>query len=540
MTVTVSEEPGASSGVPSSRTAPRAAGRRERTRHLLVAVVGLVAGALAAWVTHRGLIDDTYITLSYARTLVEHHSWGLTPYEQSNSATSPLNVLLLAGCLLVVSAVSSSATAVGALALLTTLLGGALGFSASRAASALRLPWPWAVVVVAVVLANPFVLSALGLEVVLLATVLVGLLAAALRGRAVAFGVLSGAAMLARLDLVLFVLLLAVCSPLLRPRLPLAALCAVVVALPWFAYSWWHLGSAIPDTFVIKTLQKSFGDATYLNGLWVTYAPRNLAAVLVSAAPAAVGVVVLAALLVTVLVARRRRGAPGRWRGAGPLVALGAGGVAYYAVYTVMGVPPYQWYYVAPMVSLGVVAVLGAGLLGAGLLRRPASPRTAGLTKVLTAVLPTAVLCAGLLASTAGRPLPWSTPPVFGNFVTPARYLQVGSELGPVVGTRGVASPGEIGTLAYSCRCAVVDAFSGQGEVVPLIRERRAKAGPLMRALLDLNYQHLDRSVRPYPLRYALQWVPAGDPLAGDPRAVRSWAVDGPALGPGRLVLLDR
>ncbi|MDP9356265.1 MAG: hypothetical protein M3R02_13470, partial [Chloroflexota bacterium] len=49
------------------------------------------------WLVRGALIDDAYITLSYARNLATDLHWGLIPTERANSATSPLNVLLLGG-----------------------------------------------------------------------------------------------------------------------------------------------------------------------------------------------------------------------------------------------------------------------------------------------------------------------------------------------------------------------------------------------------------------------------------------------------------
>ena len=60
------------------------------------AVPGALVGAVVIYVAHRGLIDDAYITLSYARNVAAHLHWGLIPTEESNTATSPLNVILLA------------------------------------------------------------------------------------------------------------------------------------------------------------------------------------------------------------------------------------------------------------------------------------------------------------------------------------------------------------------------------------------------------------------------------------------------------------
>ena len=65
-------------------------------RDLWWAVPGALVGAIVMFIANRGLIDDAYITLSYARNVAEHLHWGMIPTEESNTATSPLNVILLA------------------------------------------------------------------------------------------------------------------------------------------------------------------------------------------------------------------------------------------------------------------------------------------------------------------------------------------------------------------------------------------------------------------------------------------------------------
>ncbi|MDP9364726.1 MAG: hypothetical protein M3Q10_10970, partial [Chloroflexota bacterium] len=44
---------------------------------------------------------------------------------------------------------------------------------------------------------------------------------------------------------------------------------------------------------------------------------------------------------------------------------------------------------------------------------------------------------------------------------------------------------GEIGTLAYHCGCAIVDAFTDRVRAVPLIGQRLAAAGPVVCPLLE-------------------------------------------------------
>ena len=86
-------------------------------------------------------------------------------------------------------------------------------------------------------------------------------------------------------------------APAIRRRFFVAPLAALAVALPWWAFSWYHFGSAIPTTLVIKTLQKSFGDATFGNGLWKMWQGGATLPLLLAIIPAAVGLVTVLWLL---------------------------------------------------------------------------------------------------------------------------------------------------------------------------------------------------------------------------------------------------
>lgn len=499
-------------------------------RDLTTVLLGAAAGAAVSWLTADGLIDDTYITLSYARNLAEHGHWGMTPGMTSNAATSPLNVLLLAACTTLLRPLVGVAPVLG-LCLLTTLLGAAAAWCAGRAADRLGLSRTWPVVAVVVVLLNPFVVSAVGLEVVLLVAAMTALLAAGLAGRPALYGLASAGALLARLDMVVFVVVLALACSGIRRRLPVAVAVCVAAALPWFAVSWWFLGSAIPDTFVIKTLQHSFGpDRTYLRGLWTHYYPLMPVPVVVAVVPALVGLVVLVTLAVT---STRRRRSAGRHErslpvGTGGVLGLGLAGIAYFTVYSRLGVPPYQWYYVPPMASLTLVAVLGTGML---LPRRRPSRVLRFWPVVLVPVVAGALVAA---VPAAALPLPWAYPPVFGNFATPQQYREIGLAVGRTVGDERVTSPGEIGTLAYSCRCEIVDAFSDPAVVQPQIEQRIEDADPVLRALLRANYSRRDPGPeRPTP--FSLRWIGAG---ATPPPGATAWRTSaGTFQRPDLLVL---
>ncbi|MFD0637274.1 hypothetical protein ACFQ9X_42600 [Catenulispora yoronensis] len=98
--------------------------------------------ALVFLACHRALIDDSYITLGFVRNVALHGHWGLISSRVSNTATSPLNVLVLAAVTVVV---RSPVGAVGivevAAATATSLL---LGRTlAARGCPAGRAWWRW-------------------------------------------------------------------------------------------------------------------------------------------------------------------------------------------------------------------------------------------------------------------------------------------------------------------------------------------------------------------------------------------------------------
>src|SRR5689334_6108946 len=164
------------------------------------AIPGALIAAAVFVVARDGLVDDAYITLSYARNVAEHLHWGMIPAEESNTATSPLNVLMLAAATWI-TALTGDLRPVLGLGILTVALSAAMAAWAAQIARRIDVPTVWSVAVLAVVFANPFVNSSLGLEVVPVAALLTGLTAQAVEGRRIAFGLLAGLLVLTRPDL---------------------------------------------------------------------------------------------------------------------------------------------------------------------------------------------------------------------------------------------------------------------------------------------------------------------------------------------------
>ena len=496
---------------------------RRRRGDLWWAVPGALVGAVVIYVAHGGLIDDAYITLSYARNVAEHLHWGMIPTEESNTATSPLNVVLLAVATWV-GGVTGALRPVLGLGILTVALSAAMAVWAAQLARRINVSGAWSLAVLAVVFANPFLNSALGLEVVPIAAFLTGLTAQAVYGRRLGFGVLAGLLVLTRPDLVIVVAVVYLATPALRHRFWVVPLTAAAVVLPWYAFSWYHFGSAIPTTLVIKTLQKSFGDATFSNGLWKMWQAGTTLPLALALVPTAIGLVTVLGMLARGL---RRRLPAEHW----PLAGLGLGGIADFGAYCLLGVPPYHWYYVSSTVALGVTGVFGLALF-LNRARLAGSPSGNRVVRLGGPVVTAAVLAVGAVLSFRGLGVPWTHPVIFGNWALPAQYLAIGAAVGERVGDATVKAPPEIGTVAYACDCSVVDVFSDPGITLPSIEKRIAEAGPVMRFLLEANFYRLDRTQQPRPPEYRLVWthgpVPAGLP---------AWSAHAPNTDPATMYL---
>ena len=487
-----------------------------------------VAAGLLFWMVHRSLIDDAFITLAYARTLAFHFHWGLVPQEPANSATSPLNVILLGG------ATALTRRPVWAAGIVYVVSNVGLAWWLTKTALSLRLPVLAPVLVVTLVLLNPFVLSAVGMETTLALALLSGLLYYAVRGRPVAFGFVAGLALLTRLDLIVFVVPLVLSSPPIRRRLLRVALIVTAVSGPWFLWSWFYFGSAIPDTFAIKTLQHGFGQWDFANGP-LFFLHKHAAATLLAFGPALAGCVALVAWAAGRARKGRRMHTP-----FDSVAALCVGGVAYYVAYSFLTVPPYQWYYSPVMFSLVVFLVLFTARASTRVVRMtPAQRGTArvGRTALAMGQALFVYVLVGQAVIVMTQGIPWRIPVIFANHASPEDYRRVGMQLAHRLDDQTVNSLVEIGSLAYYCECTLVDSFADRGRALPQIERRIDEAGPLMAPLLALNFRNLDHTQRPRPAQYDLviEWGHASEVVTPD-----SWRVHSPATGPARISLVPR
>ncbi|MBA8827483.1 hypothetical protein FHX42_004879 [Saccharopolyspora lacisalsi] len=473
----------------------------------LLGGVALLAGAVFATIRN-GLTDDAYITLDYARNLAFHGHWGIIGEEVANSATSPLNVIALTAFTAVL---RQPVLALGVVFVLANVV---FAYAPHESAEHSRLSPFGGLLATLLLLTNPLLLSTVGLEMTLAAALLGLLLLATVQQRRVFFGVVVGLLALTRLDLGVLVLLILIGRPSLWWEWWKWALPAGFVGLPWFVFSWFALGSAVPDSLVMKQLQDQWGEYSFANGLDLYYSVYP-AATVASVSAAALGLVALPIWLVARL---SRRAGP---RDLHPWALFGIGGAAHFYVYTLLGVPPYHWYYASSMIG---PTIFLAGAIGAVVGAYTATRLTRPL--LLAAVAVAAGL--GVLAAQGRFPVehgaPWHRAPIMANWAPPSDYARVGGMVGAIGGDSAVRSPGEIGVLAYFCDCAVVDGFSDRGYLADQIEQRVSEAHPATRWLLKLNYAHF-APAEPRPVEYTLRSVEGYGP---DPR----WNADSPWVSP--------
>ncbi|GLZ46472.1 hypothetical protein Acsp06_26570 [Actinomycetospora sp. NBRC 106375] len=480
--------------------------RRSWPGAVLIAAGGGLLGAVLFLVAYRGMPDDSYITLDYARNVVEHWHWGLTPFRDANSATSPLNVWLLAGGIVVT---GRPVVAAGLVLVLTTALTAWWAAGLGRVVGVRSAVL--ATVLVGLLVTSPIFASVVGMESFLVAATLVGVTRFAAERRAVGTGILTGLAVLTRPELVLPAVVIVVVLFLARAprewrRALLALAIGAVVALPWHVWSWFVLGSFVPDSFIIKTSGSFPGGEVFGNGpLFMAQRwPIPMAVV---------GGVAVVALLAAVVSAVRWVGGRDRLVDR-VIVAAVLGAAVHYGAYAAMGVSSYIWYYCPSLSLVSLAAALGAADL---------SLRRTGAAVAALAVV------AGLSAGhQVGLGIPWPSPSLFGNWATASDYLEAGTQLGRVLPPgQSVLAPGEIGTLAFACGCDIVDQFSDRARLMSVLDSRLQGAGPVERALLELNFLHADR--RPVePADRVMTYTPGPGP---------GWPTYVLGRGPGHLTL---
>lgn len=458
-------------------------------------------------------IDDAFIQLQYARTLVAHFTWGFFPDRPVNTATSPLSVMVAALFGFVFRSTFDAVTWLTAVELSLLLL------SLLSISRRLFGNYYFGLFAFTAFATNPLLLSTIGLDSILYTLLVVASVAVFLHHRWSALGALLGLLTLTRPEGVLLLGIYLVLLPAAvvgRVRLALAYAATV---LPWYLFSWRYLGSFIPDTLVLKKTSQAAWGRTYSSGLqmyWERYPHATF-----------VTFFLLPAALCAVW-----------WWWLRPckrdlrfvVAIVGTYGLAHFLAYSLLAVPPYHWYYTHQVIPTVLIGSLGL----ADVLRRYSllsGRRSAAL--YLTALTPIAGLC--YLGQLNG--FPFTEPPIHTNWAAQRRYEEAALWLKEHVDPAAVIETNaEIGTLAFYSERYLRNEYSDMNIATAWMERdgyrERHRTGWIFR----LNY-YWRREQPPLPApAYFLDMVPFDDGRQGGD-IVHSWAISSTWIPQGRLYL---
>ncbi len=428
--------------------------------------------------------DDAFIQLKYADTLLKYGNWGFFPDHITNTATSPLNVILMALFGVFTRSILDAS-------ILLTSFEFLLIFVVLRSISKKLFDNSYFALIAWIAFAtNPLLLSTLGLESVLYLLFLLSCYCLFLHERWLLLSVTLGLLTLTRADgFLLFLILVPAVRGEWKIRMR-CALCYVLVLLPWHLFSWIHLGSFFPDTLFLKMSQGAWEKGiNYTRGLGFYYIPAFPIATISSFALLPFGLFAL-------------RSSNHQLRKF--LLLTGAYGLLHFSAYSILGVPPYHWYYVHQMIACVLIGSVGIACV----IRRR--------NLYWTAAIPAIGLA--LLIHQGG--FPFREAPIHTNWATTAQYREIGLWLrNHTESSITFKLVGEIGTLSYYSERYLINNFSSRDLISNLIRKRFQQEG-ISGWLLRVNF-YWRRPDTPFaPRSYDLVHQPFGRP---PPDALQVW-----------------
>ena len=210
------------------------------------------------------LIDDAFITLDYVRNLLRSGTWGFFPGHVANTATSPLNVILLALTSLVTGSIVESPIWLALVCFVIVAV--ALDrisfhlFGLKRFGRLATLAFVF----------NPLLISTIGLESILFSCLLVLSIYCVVARKWFWLAFVLGLLSITRADGLLFALIFLFVVPTSKTRLQFLGILLLTLA-PWYLFSWIHLGSLVPDSLIIRVTQTPWQGGTFLHGPAIYY-----------------------------------------------------------------------------------------------------------------------------------------------------------------------------------------------------------------------------------------------------------------------------
>ena len=478
------------------------------------------------------LIDDAFINLQYALNLRDYGNWGFYPDVTTNTATSPLNLMLTAFAGLFVSDMVEAsirlATAEFALLFALLLLISRKVFNG----------YYFGVVSFLAILANPLLMSTLGLESLLYTLLLTACIYFFLLRKWHALAVLLALLTLTRPDgVLLFAVMFCFCTPgsskdegslpsisevaksLLVPLTKQRIIfCSVYVLclLPWYLFSWVYLGSLVPDTLFIK-ISQSWPGLKFSTGIlsYMRAYPLETAF--------SFFMVPFAGLCVTTKNRQIISAA----------VVLFLFSLTYFIGYSVLGTPPYHWYFVP--VAIPYVLM---GALGLSSLYYSVRSRSSSVVKIPFYVLPSLSMLGIFLFFTQAGSLFPSEVPIHTNWATHDQYKEVGLWIKDNVDASGkIRLGGEIGTVAFYSQRRLMEVISCRDNK-EFVLQRPSIRGAFFSSLRRVNFFWFKPNEPCGPYSYQLTMYPhpvKDEEIEGT--VIKRWDISTKWIPEGSIVL---
>lgn len=389
---------------------------------------------------HKFYIDDTYITLKYVDTLINHSTWGMYEGIPANSATSPLNVLVLSLATFLTKDPENSVLALNLLWLLI------LYYQLSKIKALLGLHFLFTPIAASLLILNPFLFSSAGLESIFLVVVFISFIRFFLEKKYFLLGIFLGLLYLTRPDgiLLAFPFLISLGN---RPLEFLKVVfSSAFIILPWMLFSYFYFGSLIPDTLLIKKTQ-TWGTFNFGNGLILYFHiyPFELFILIFSI----VLLVTLAFSKISFQLNLTQRLA----------IFILFSALLHYLAYSLLSVPPYHWYYTPSLSAL----LLGLSIKAFSF--RKKSKMIFAISTYLFFLFYTAVVYF--------RSFQIKEMPIHTNWTSRDNYRNLALQLDSLSSNVIYYHiEGEIGTLAYFSKKAVlIDVFSSRLMIESVCKE---------------------------------------------------------------------
>ncbi len=430
------------------------------------------------------LIDDAFITLCYVRNIIQSGTWGFFPGYVTNTATSPLNVLLLT----IISFFSGPSTEAPIILALICIV--VMAIMLTKVSKELFKTGIFGYLATLTIVLNPLIISTLGLEGILFIALLTASIYCYIFKSWYLLAIVLGLLTITRAEGILYFGIFLLFVPMKKYRF--AGIYLLSIA-PWYIFSWAYLGSFIPDTFFIKTAQASWQGWTFFNGIILYYEKYPLETILSFA--------FLPLLLFLFMKIIRR---------VKVIFIILLVGLVHFLGYASLHVAPYHWYYVPEITT---IILVGSFSLGIVYQRYYSNFR---LRKCIHGVILVFFLIPsiGMIQILAKDHFSINEMPINTNWATQDQYKILGTWLKNNTFDKVILlNQGEVGTTAYYCDCYILDVFSDRRWLRDSVEKIREGNG-IQSIILNINFYFFPTNQREFPpYSYRLsQYSNRGDP----------------------------